>query len=131
MIAYEEQTDLDHQLVIIGHEVWHMLEGHCGALAAHGAATRSQQDRAGLAAVVAALSEADSAELPSMEQMDAGLHIALRADDPFVVHQEEAAEFFGYKFATGVRDELTAARGLADPEHLAGRIQLSMGMHRF
>ncbi|MEU1500515.1 toxin-antitoxin system, toxin component [Streptomyces sp. NPDC005732] len=131
VIAYEEQTDLDHQLVIIGHEVWHMLEGHCGSLTGHGAATRSQQDRAGLHAVVAAISEADAAELPPMEHMDAELHIALRADDPSVIHQEGEAEFFGYKFATGVRDEVAVARSLADPEHLAGRIQLSMGMRRF
>ncbi|MET9078228.1 hypothetical protein ABZX95_40245 [Streptomyces sp. NPDC004232] len=132
VIAYEQNTDLDHQLVIIGHEVWHMFEGHCGSLTAHGpAASRAVDERApgSVRDVVAAICEADPADLLPAEQMDLGLHVALRADDPSAVHHEEEAEFFGYRFATGVREALAEARSLADPEHLAGRIQVSM-VHR-
>ncbi|MEV5316524.1 hypothetical protein AB0K92_02405 [Streptomyces sp. NPDC052687] len=28
LIVYEENTDPEHQLVIIGHEAWHMFQGH-------------------------------------------------------------------------------------------------------
>jgi hypothetical protein len=132
VIAYERQTDLEHQLVIIGHEVWHMFEGHCGSLTAHGpAASRAAEERVlgGVRHVVAAICEADPAELPLADQMDLGLHVALRADDPSAVRHEEEAEYFGYRFATGVREAMAEARSLADPELLAGRIQVSM-VHR-
>ncbi|GGW60283.1 hypothetical protein GCM10010503_41960 [Streptomyces lucensis JCM 4490] len=133
VIAYEENTDLDHQLVIIGHEVWHMFEGHCGSLTGHGpAASRAGEGQmpGALRTVVASICDADPAGPPSVEQTDTGLHVALRADDPDVVRHEEEAEFFGYRFATGMKEALAEARSLADPELLADRIRVSM-VHRF
>jgi hypothetical protein len=131
VIAYERNTDLDHQLVIIGHEVWHMFEGHCGSPTAHGpAASRALGDALpdALRELVAGICADGSAGTPE-ERMDLGFHIALRADDPAVVRQEEEAEFFGYRFATGVREALAEARSLADPERLEGRIRVSL-VHR-
>lgn len=144
VIAYERNTDLDHQLVIIGHEVWHMFEGHCGSLTAHGpAASRALGEGMpdALRELVAGICDDGSAGTPGEERMDLGLHVALRADaqaddpagdpagDPAVVRQEEEAEFFGYRFATSVREALAEARSLADPERLEGRIQVSL-VHR-
>ncbi|QLJ00692.1 toxin-antitoxin system, toxin component [Streptomyces sp. NEAU-sy36] len=134
VIAYERNTDLDHQLVIIGHEVWHMFEGHCGSLTAHGpAASRALGDGMpdALRDLVAGVCDegGDGSAATPGERMDLGFHIALRADDPAVVRQEEEAEFFGYRFATGVREALAEARSLADPERLEGRIRVSL-VHR-
>ena len=30
LVVVEERTAPDHQLVILGHELWHMKAGHCG-----------------------------------------------------------------------------------------------------
>jgi hypothetical protein len=132
LIGFEENTDPEHQLVIIGHEVWHMFSGHCGALTTHGpTALRAVEDRAArVRDLVAVIADGDSPELPPAQQMDVGLHVALRANDAVAVQHEEEAEFFGVRFATGVQAALSEAQSLANPEHLAGRIQVSMA-HRF
>ncbi|MCH0563104.1 hypothetical protein [Streptomyces sp. MUM 2J] len=52
LIVYEENTEPEHQLVIIGHEAWHMFQGHCGDVTHHGpVASRAAGD--GTAAVLA------------------------------------------------------------------------------
>ncbi|WNZ14880.1 toxin [Streptomyces sp. 11x1] len=30
LVLVEERTDSEHQLVILGHELWHLQHGHCG-----------------------------------------------------------------------------------------------------
>lgn len=132
LIVYEENTDLEHQLVIIGHEVWHMFQGHCGGITHHGPTT----SRAGmgvpsgaLAELVAAISEAASADVSPTEFRDASLHFAMRADTR-QVDEEVDAERFGFRFATDVQAALEEARSSADPQDLAGRLQASMA-HRF
>ncbi|MER7377137.1 hypothetical protein [Streptomyces lanatus] len=131
LIGYEENTDLEHQLVIIGHETWHMLEGHCSDLTAHGAAAaRSNEGQPpdALAQLVALIAEMDGAELSPETSMDAPLHFAARAGAHENEHEVEA-ELFGYRFATDVQVALARARTAADPDQLAGRIQASMA-HR-
>ncbi|MDL5199608.1 toxin-antitoxin system, toxin component [Streptomyces sp. ALI-76-A] len=129
LIVYEENTDPEHQLVIIGHEAWHMFQGHCAPH--HGPfASRSAQSEsaAALAEIVTALCEEDDADRPLPEHMDAALHFATRTDTR-EAHEELDAEHFGFRFATDVQTALQEARAPAGPLDLAGRIQASMA-HR-
>ncbi|MEV5546495.1 hypothetical protein AB0L35_10215 [Streptomyces sp. NPDC052309] len=132
LIAYEENTDPEHQLVIIGHEAWHMFQGHCGSATAHGpAASRAAEDNdmtGALAELVAAVSRADDMSLPPTAPMDAALHFAARSDAR-QIQEELDAERFGFRFATDVQAALTEARTSGDTHNLAGRIQASMA-HR-
>lgn len=131
VIAYEAHTDLEHQLVIIGHEVWHLFEGHCRSLTAHGPAASRAGDGGAADAVrdvVAAVCAADGAGAPPERPLDVSLHVALRADAS-TVHQEEEAEFFGVRFATAVGAARTEARSGVDLRNLAGRIRFSLA-HR-
>ncbi|MFD0319353.1 toxin-antitoxin system, toxin component [Streptomyces flavalbus] len=133
LIAYEKNTDPEHQLVIIGHEAWHMFQGHCGTGVGHGppAASRADGRKAAvwveLRAMLSAL-VADTGE-PAAERMDIDLHFAARTDDR-ELQEELEAERFGFRFATDVRSAQDKAREPGDPHHLAGRIQASMA-HRF
>ncbi|MFI1063646.1 toxin-antitoxin system, toxin component [Streptomyces spororaveus] len=132
LIVYEENTDREHQLVIIGHEVWHMFQGHCGSVTQHGpTASRAggYEEDAALAHLMTVISEAVDADLPSTGRMDAALHVATRAGAR-QAEEEVDAERFGFRFATDVRAALDQARLSADPRGLAGRIQASMA-HRF
>ncbi|MGW0822576.1 toxin-antitoxin system, toxin component [Streptomyces sp. NPDC002845] len=131
LIAYEENTDPEHQLVIIGHEAWHMFQGHCSSTTAHGpAASRAGENETtgALAELVAVLAEADDTDLPPTVRMDAALHFAARADARNI-QEELEAELFGFRFATDVQSALAEFRAPADPDNLAGRIQASMA-HR-
>lgn len=131
LIAFEENTDPEHQLVIIGHEAWHMFQGHCSSETAHGpAASRAEVAEVtdALAQLVAAVSQADETDLLPSARTDAALHFAARADarQP---EEELEAELFGFRFATDVQAALAQARLSIDPHNLAGRIQSCMA-HR-
>ncbi|MFD7457014.1 MULTISPECIES: toxin-antitoxin system, toxin component [unclassified Streptomyces] len=128
LIVYEENTDPEHQLVIIGHEAWHMFQDHGGDSTGHGpAASRAADSRAARSAEwAAALSEVLGAAAPGTP-MDAALHFAARTDDQ-EVREEVEAERFGFRFATDVRAALAEAHATGDPH--TGRIQASMA-HRF
>ncbi|MEV6404105.1 toxin-antitoxin system, toxin component [Streptomyces bobili] len=131
LIGYEENTDLEHQLVIVGHEAWHMLHGHCSSMTAHGAAAARSGDGEQadvLEKLVSAIAQADDSEFPATALGDLPLHFAARTGAE-VVREEFEAEHFGFRFATDVRLALAGARPPADPRNLAGRIQVSMG-HR-
>ncbi|MEV0976303.1 toxin-antitoxin system, toxin component [Streptomyces sp. NPDC049915] len=132
LIVYEENTDVEHQHVIIGHEAWHMFQGHGARADDHGPAASRAQDTAGahdLARFVADLSRAADTDLARASRVDAGLHFAARthARQP---NEELEAERFGFRFATDLRAALDEARrsaGMVDP---ARRIHASMA-HRF
>lgn len=131
LVVYEQNTDPVHQFVIIGHEAWHMFAGHCGSQTAHGsiaARALSSGPAVLLEDFVRRVVEADTAGLPSVERMDAHLHIAaLRAESP--VKEEAEAEIFGLRLATALQASLAEARTTVDPTGIAGRIQVSMA-HR-
>ncbi|MER8009706.1 toxin-antitoxin system, toxin component [Streptomyces sp. NPDC094149] len=132
LIVYEENTDPEHQLVIIGHEAWHMFQGHGrDSRAPNGAASRAADPEAAraLEAFITALSEATDTDLTPLQNMDIGLHFAARTDE-CDVHEELEAERFGFRFATDVRLALDEARAAGDPRHLTGRIEATMA-HRF
>ncbi|MGD9483498.1 toxin-antitoxin system, toxin component [Streptomyces sp. TRM70308] len=129
VIAYHQHTDVNHQLVIVGHEIWHMVNGHCGDTTAHGpASSRSASGEAeAVAELVRALATGDAGGAPG-PLSEAALHYAARTH--FDRRHEEEAELFGYQFGTDVRAVLNDARvSPVDRGQVAGRIELSLG-HR-
>ncbi|MET7378473.1 toxin-antitoxin system, toxin component [Streptomyces sp. NPDC005526] len=128
LIAYEEKTDPDHQLVIIGHEVWHMFQGHCVHRTEHGpAASRARREAAAAVEELVRLVAGDDDLAAVPPRHDAALHFAARADAD---HPDERdADRFGFRFATDVRTFLEDARTSADPGALSCRIRASMA-HR-
>lgn len=131
LIIYEENTDPEHHLVIIGHEIWHMFQGHCGSGAEHGpSASRAGNDEA--AQILTELCNvifADDADESPVACTDVSLHFAARSHGR-QADEELDAERFGFRFATDVQAALQQARTPGDPHGLAGRIQASMA-HRF
>ncbi|MFF2205200.1 toxin-antitoxin system, toxin component [Streptomyces sp. NPDC058145] len=132
LIVYEQNTEPEHQLVIIGHEAWHMFQGHCNHAITHGpAASRAlpSEETADLARLVAAVSDADDAYMPLTDRTDASLHYAARSDTR-TVDEELQAEHFGMRLATHLQMALLQARSSAHPQEVSGRIGASMA-HRF
>lgn len=107
LICVQENTSPWHQVVIFGHEAWHMVAGHCG---------RHEPGSA-----VAARLLADEADLA------AALQVAARTD--FGRDEESDAELFGLDLAGRLRSWLEGADGAAPRSELARRIQASLG-HR-
>ncbi|MET9366772.1 toxin-antitoxin system, toxin component [Streptomyces griseoflavus] len=132
LIVYEQNTGPEHQIVIIGHEAWHMFQGHGSPgtdLRPTAARATDSAPAEALTAFVATVSEAARTDLPPDRHRDAALHYAARTDGDGI-RQELEAEHFGFRFATDVRAALDEARTAGDPRHLTGRIHASMA-HRF
>ncbi|MEV6989357.1 toxin-antitoxin system, toxin component [Streptomyces sp. NPDC093228] len=108
LVVVEERTAPDHQLVILGHELWHMNAGH------HGHHVDG--------AVVAARLLSDTADLQATV-----LKVAARTH--FDVTDEKDAESFGLLLASKCRTWLAGSslRGPVQRDGLAGRIEASLG----
>ncbi|MDO0938065.1 toxin-antitoxin system, toxin component [Streptomyces sp. DG2A-72] len=108
VVVVEERTAPDHQLVILGHELWHMKAGHCSHHV-EGAA-------------VAARLLSDEADLE-----DTVRRIAARTR--FDLADEQDAESFGLLLASKCRTWLagSSSRGPVQRDRLAGRIEASLG----
>ena len=108
LVVIEERTAPDHQLVILGHELWHMKAGHCSHHV-EGAA-------------VAARLLSDDADLQATV-----LKVAARTR--FDLADEQDAESFGLLLASKCRGWLagSAMRGPVRRDGLAGRIEASLG----
>ncbi|MET9256551.1 hypothetical protein [Streptomyces sp. NPDC003717] len=130
LIVYEENTRPEHQLVIIGHEAWHMLHGHCATTHPHTAHRADHTGTTGaLDQLAARLSETTGDDTPEAEATDAALHYAARTDTR--ARQEEVdAERFGFFFATDVQAALDEAHSTPHAHGLPARLQHSMA-HRF
>ncbi|MHC3471450.1 toxin-antitoxin system, toxin component [Streptomyces sp. 7R007] len=114
LVVIEERTAPDHQLVILGHELWHMQAGHRG-------------HHVEGAEVAARLLGAESDEAG-----EAALRAAVRtvaARSRFDLADEKEAETFGLLLASKCRTWLTGSspRGPVQRDHLAGRIGASLG----
>ncbi|MFF8593765.1 toxin-antitoxin system, toxin component [Streptomyces sp. NPDC015220] len=111
LVLVEERTAPDHQLVILGHELWHMRAGH-GRHHVDGVAVAARllDDRADRAGLLAAVRSA-------------------AARSRFDVAEEEEAESFGLLLASKCRTWLAGSslRGPVQRDHLAGRIEASLG----
>jgi hypothetical protein len=106
LIVIEERTAPDHQLVILGHELWHMKAGHCGHdVEGAAVAARLLNDEADLRATV--------------------LKVAARSR--FDQAEEKEAESFGLLLASKCRTWLGAPPPRGQRDHLAGRIEASLG----
>lgn len=108
LVVVEERTAPDHQLVILGHELWHMKAGHCGEHV-EGAA-------------VAARLLSDGADLQATVR-------SVAARTRFDLADEKEAESFGLLLASKCRVWLpgSSPRGRGQRDHLAGRIEASLG----
>ncbi|MFD0068797.1 toxin-antitoxin system, toxin component [Streptomyces sp. NPDC059944] len=120
----EDTADTEHEQVILGHEIWHMVQGHstvhtrAGRAAARGQAGNTKT----IHHVVWHLMTSDDGLLSGLGAGD--LQYAARTG--FDDEQEIEAEMFGLRFGT----ELRAARKTRrrpDLHHVAGRIEDSLG----
>ncbi|WP_142214924.1 toxin-antitoxin system, toxin component [Streptomyces sp. SLBN-118] len=111
LIVIEERTAPDHQLVILGHELWHMQAGH------------SSHHVEG--AAVAARLLNDGADL-----QDTVLKVAARTH--FDVAEESEAESFGLLLSSKCRSLLSSSprRGLPGLDVIEGRIEASLGYRK-
>ncbi|MER7759503.1 toxin-antitoxin system, toxin component [Streptomyces sp. NPDC097619] len=110
LIVVEADTPPEHQLVILGHELWHLHAGHC----IHGLP--------GSAAAQAYDSTLDPAELATV--------VAARTQ--FEENRESEAEVFGYRLGAACRGWLAgtpAARSPIRLNEVGGRINASLGYH--
>jgi hypothetical protein len=106
LVVIEERTAPEHQLVILGHELWHMKAGHCGHdVEGAAVATRLLNDDADLRATV--------------------LKVAARSR--FDLADEKEAESFGLLLASKCRAWLAVSSTRGQRDHLAGRIEASLG----
>ncbi|MFD6494165.1 toxin-antitoxin system, toxin component [Streptomyces sp. NPDC060188] len=108
LVVIEERTAPDHQLVILGHELWHMKAGHCGHHVE--------------GATVAARLLSEGADLRATV-----LKVAARTR--FDLADEKEAESFGLLLASKCRTWLAGSslRGPVQRDGLAGRIEASLG----
>ncbi|MET9110373.1 toxin-antitoxin system, toxin component [Streptomyces zhihengii] len=109
MIIVEERVPPEHQMVIFGHEVWHMVAGHCSSssLAGGTAAARYLESQEGLADIVRHVAAARSGDID---------------------HQETEAESFGYLLGAAWRERLTRRESNLDMSVAAHRLQMSLGL---
>ncbi|WP_345044884.1 toxin-antitoxin system, toxin component [Streptomyces sannanensis] len=111
LIVIEERTAPDHQLVILGHELWHMHAGHCSHhVEGAGVAARLLSGEADVAATV--------------------LKVAARTR--FDLSDEQQAESFGLLLASKCRSRLAGprTRGPVVRDAVAGRIEASLGYRK-
>ncbi|GHB15488.1 hypothetical protein GCM10010377_00890 [Streptomyces viridiviolaceus] len=110
LVVVEERTAPEHQLVILGHELWHMKAGHRGHHVEGGAVAARL------------LSDLDEDALRATVR-------AVAARSRFDLSDEKEAEAFGLLLASKCRTWLAGSsqRGPVQRDHLAGRIEASLG----
>lgn len=104
LVLVEKQTDPEHQLVILGHELWHLKHGHCG--------------RAGDGLAATARSLASDDDLPWDELFSMAARSPSHHDD------ESDADDFGLLLSVKFRHWLTGpyASGPVTQTTVEGRI---------
>ncbi|WP_330462020.1 toxin-antitoxin system, toxin component [Streptomyces sp. NBC_00820] len=113
LVVVEERTAPDHQLVILGHELWHMQADH----------GTHQHTGPGVQGAARLLGEGtDRAAL------QAAVH-RIAARTRFEQAEEREAEAFGLLLASKLRTRMTgsALRGPVQRDDVAGRIEASLG----
>ncbi|MEU2968986.1 toxin-antitoxin system, toxin component [Streptomyces ardesiacus] len=107
VIVVEENLSPDHQLVVLGHELWHLHAGHCG------------HDIGGGAAVAARAALKDRVDWPELAR-----RVAARSHS----HQEDEVAAEGFGFLLGSRMNVWLAEpGAAPLDDVARRIGNSLG----
>ncbi|MER5222914.1 toxin-antitoxin system, toxin component [Streptomyces flaveus] len=111
LVVIEERTSPEHQLVILGHELWHERAGHCS----HDA------DGTAMAARLLSTGDTDWDELaPQL--------LAVAARTEFAEHDEHQAEKFGLKLAGKFRSLMSGphARGPVRTDTVEDRMSASL-----
>ncbi|MFY1679504.1 MULTISPECIES: toxin-antitoxin system, toxin component [unclassified Streptomyces] len=114
VVVVEERTAPEHQLVILGHELWHMNAGHQGRDGPGGPVTTRLL----------------GATLDERALRETARAVAARTD--FDAAEEREAERFGLLLASKCR-AWSGGSSSRDPgrrDHLAGRIEASLGYLR-
>ncbi|MFF8960666.1 hypothetical protein [Streptomyces sp. NPDC014894] len=138
VICVQANTHPVHQLIIFGHEVWHMVAGHTGHHdSGPAAAARSGPAGAAAAARLMAGGAPETGPEGGPDERAAGeaagelesavQHLAARTD--FRQAQEAEAETFGLELGAHLRRWLERSPGAAPRSPVAQRIQDSLG-HR-
>ncbi|MEU6512146.1 MULTISPECIES: toxin-antitoxin system, toxin component [Streptomyces] len=112
IVVVEERTAPGHQLVILGHELWHMQADHRG----------HRTDGVGVATRLLDDDDTDQAALEAAVR-----RVAARTR--FDLAEERQAETFGLLLASKCRTWLagSALRGAGRRDDVAGRIEASLG----
>ncbi|MFI5684180.1 toxin-antitoxin system, toxin component [Streptomyces sp. NPDC051636] len=112
LVVVEERTAPDHQLVILGHELWHMQADHSG----------HHVDGVGFAA------SRLLGDAPDQAALEATVH-RVAARTRFDLAEERQAETFGLLLASKCRTWLAGSslRGPVQRDDVAGRIEASLG----
>ncbi|MGW1256680.1 toxin-antitoxin system, toxin component [Streptomyces sp. NPDC002513] len=120
----DDTTNSEHEHVILGHEIWHMFEGHCGAHTPAGrAAARAHSFHAGAVDdVVRRLLASHDAQLGGLGASQLGVAARTGFDD----RHEAEAEMFGLRLGTDLRT-FRRTHWRADLGQVAGRIEDSLG----
>ncbi|MEO3974593.1 hypothetical protein [Streptomyces sp. CAU 1734] len=129
VICVQENTHPLHQLIIFGHEVWHMMAGHSSLHHEGGPAVAARLVAEGAHGTGGADGGpagggADGASGPLESAVQ---HLAARTD--FRQAQETEAETFGLELAAHLRGWLDRTPGPEPLSEVAERIQASLG-HR-
>ncbi|MEU8776891.1 toxin-antitoxin system, toxin component [Streptomyces sp. NPDC048606] len=111
VVAVEKNTLPLHQMVILGHELWHRKEASLGTHGAKGT------DRA-VAAAARMLGDRWDLE-------EAVAHVSARTD--YDLEEERRAERFGRLLAAKFLPFLLGARSSTPPDALVGRIRAALG----
>ena len=120
----DDAANSEHEHVILGHEIWHMFEGHCGVHTPAGrAAARSHPPHAAAVDDVAQQIAASRDErLPALSAPQ----LSYAARTGFDNKNEGEAELFGLRLGTELR-AFRESRRRADLGQVAGRIEDSLG----
>ncbi|MEU8472051.1 toxin-antitoxin system, toxin component [Streptomyces sp. NPDC029006] len=121
VVVVEERTAPEHQLVILGHELWHVQAGHCGhPVDGAGATIRPLGEDTGRPARRAAVGRTAVGRTTVRRAA---------ARSRFDLAEERDAESFGLLLASKCRTLLagSAPRGPARRDGVAGRIGASLG----
>ncbi|GHD49071.1 toxin-antitoxin system, toxin component [Streptomyces mirabilis] len=120
----EDTADVEHAHVILGHEIWHMFQGHCTAHTSAGpAAARAQSGHSETVDRIARhILASDDGQLSDRGYGD--LRGAARTG--FDADEEAEAEMFGLRFGTDLRTVRRSHRR-PDLHQVAGRIEESLG----
>ncbi|MFG2440578.1 toxin-antitoxin system, toxin component [Streptomyces sp. NPDC048508] len=118
----EDTADTEHEQVILGHEIWHMFQGHCSTHTTTGQVAARGRTAETISQVVQGLVSCGDGRLRGKDPLE--LQFAARTcfDDD----QEVEAEMFGLHFGTELRTTRKSRRR-PDLRHVAGRIEDSMG----
>ncbi|MGW0843135.1 toxin-antitoxin system, toxin component [Streptomyces sp. NPDC002787] len=130
LVIVEERAETVQQLVILGHELWHMHAGHC-----HHHLPGADAAALALSGETGGPGERGSALPPLSPELSAALGqggTPIAARNGSHESDEQEAEDFGHRLATAFRPWVDTGQGApADPADPVGRaIQASLGYRR-